>query len=105
MGDDPDPFLRRAFAAIWEEEQNLADDKTLIALADTVKLPGEELLAVAKRNESKTKYEQNSKDAIAIEVIGSPSYVLDGEVFWGQDRLDLLADALRSGRKPYRSDA
>lgn len=105
MGDDPDPFLRRAFAAIWEEEQNLADDKTLIALADTVKLPGEELLAVAKRDESKAKYEQNSKDAIAIEVIGSPSYVLDGEVFWGQDRLDLLADALRSGRKPYRSDA
>ena len=105
VGDDPDPFLRRAFAAIWEEEQNLADDKTLIALADTVKLPGEELLAVAKRDESKAKYEQNSKDAIAIEVIGSPSYVLDGEVFWGQDRLDLLADALRSGRKPYRSDA
>jgi 2-hydroxychromene-2-carboxylate isomerase len=105
VGDDPDPFLRRAFAAIWEEEQNLADDKTLIALADTVKLPGKELLAVAKRDESKAKYEQNSKDAIAIEVIGSPSYVLDGEVFWGQDRLDLLADALRSGRKPYRSDA
>ena len=33
VGDDPDPFLRRAFAAIWEEEQNLADDKTLIAHA------------------------------------------------------------------------
>jgi 2-hydroxychromene-2-carboxylate isomerase len=29
--------------------------------------------------------------------------VLDGEVFWGQDRIELLADALRSGRPPYRS--
>jgi 2-hydroxychromene-2-carboxylate isomerase len=104
-GYDPDPFLRRAFAAIWEGEQNLADDATLIALADGVNLPGGELLADAKRDENKAKYEQNSKDAIAIEVIGSPSYVLDGEVFWGQDRLDLLDDALRSGRKPYRSDA
>jgi 2-hydroxychromene-2-carboxylate isomerase len=28
--------------------------------------------------------------------------VLDGEVFWGQDRLGLLDDALRSGRPPYR---
>jgi 2-hydroxychromene-2-carboxylate isomerase len=104
-GHDPDPFLRRAFAAVWEEEQNLTDDATLISLADAVKLPGRELLADAKRDENKAKYEQNVKDAIAIEVIGSPCYVLDGEVFWGQDRLDLLADALQSGRKPYRSDA
>jgi 2-hydroxychromene-2-carboxylate isomerase len=101
-GHDPDPFLRRAF---WEEEQNLADDATLISLADGVKLLGRELLADAKRDESKAKYEQNVKDAITSEVIGSPCYVLDGEVFWGQDRLDLLADALQSGRKPYRSDA
>jgi 2-hydroxychromene-2-carboxylate isomerase len=57
-GHDPDPFLRRAFAAIWEEEQNLADDATLISLADGVKLPGRELLADAKGDGSKTKYEQ-----------------------------------------------
>jgi hypothetical protein len=31
------------------------------------------------------------------------AYVLDGEVFWGQDRIDLRADALKSGRAPYRS--
>jgi hypothetical protein len=31
--------------------------------------------------------------------------VLDGEVFWGQDRIELLADALKSGRAPYRSQA
>ena len=30
-------------------------------------------------------------------------YVLDGEVFWGQIRIELLADALKSGRAPYRS--
>jgi 2-hydroxychromene-2-carboxylate isomerase len=104
-GHDPDPFLRRAFAAVWEGEQNLADEGTLIALADGVKLPGATLLADAKRDESKAKYEQNIKEAIAVEAIGSPTYVLDGEAFWGQDRLDLLAEALQSGRRPYRSDA
>jgi 2-hydroxychromene-2-carboxylate isomerase len=36
-------------------------------------------------------------------VFGSPAYVLDGEVFWGQDRIDLLEDALKSGRSPYSS--
>jgi 2-hydroxychromene-2-carboxylate isomerase len=30
--------------------------------------------------------------------------VLDGEVFWGQDRIELLADALKSGRKAYTSE-
>ena len=50
------------------------------------------------------KYEQNRQDALAADVFGSPVYVLDGEVFWGQDRLDLLDDALASGRRPYRPD-
>jgi 2-hydroxychromene-2-carboxylate isomerase len=47
--------------------------------------------------------EQNRQDALAADVFGSPVYVLDGEVFWGQDRIELLADALKSGRAPYRS--
>ena len=47
-------------------------------------------------------YEGNRQDALAADVFGSPVYVLDGEVFWGQDRIELLADALTSGRKPYR---
>ena len=48
-------------------------------------------------------YEQNRQDALASDVFGSPVYVLDGEVFWGQDRIELLADALKSGRAPYSS--
>ena len=45
------------------------------------------------------------QEAVDANVIGSPCYVLDGEVFWGQDRLGLLESALKSGRKPYRMDA
>ena len=48
-------------------------------------------------------YEQNRQDALANDVFGSPAYVLDREVFWGQDRIDLLEDALKSGRAPYSS--
>jgi len=36
-------------------------------------------------------------------VLGSPVYGRNGEVFWGQHRIELLADALKSGRKPYSS--
>ena len=36
------------------------------------------------------------------DVFGSPAYVLGGEVFWGQDRIELLDDAVRAGRAPFR---
>ena len=103
-GYDPDSFLRRAFAALWEDERDLADAATLITLADATGLPGEKFLAAARRPEAKSTYDKNIADAIAADVIGSPTYVLNGEVFWGQDRIDLLEDALKSGRGRYQPD-
>jgi 2-hydroxychromene-2-carboxylate isomerase len=102
-GHDPDPFLRRAFAAIWEDELNLADAATLIRLADASGLPGSALVERSGSDDVGQVYEQNRQDALAADVFGSPAYVLDGEVFWGQDRIELLVDALKSGRAPYRS--
>ncbi|MCO5131788.1 MAG: 2-hydroxychromene-2-carboxylate isomerase [Xanthobacteraceae bacterium] len=101
-GHDPDGFLRRAFAAIWEEQQDLADAAVVRALADAAGLPGGELVERSAGEAVSAAYAQNRQDAIAADVFGSPAYVLDGEVFWGQDRIELLADALKSGRAPYR---
>jgi 2-hydroxychromene-2-carboxylate isomerase len=100
---DPDPFLRRAFAAVWEDQLNLADTATLVKLADDSGLPGKQLVERSGTEEIGKIYEQNRQDALAADVFGSPAYVLDGEVFWGQDRIELLVDALKSGRGPYRS--
>jgi 2-hydroxychromene-2-carboxylate isomerase len=100
-GHDVDPLLRAAYAGIWEREMNLADPAVLEQIADGAGLPGRDLLETAARPETESAYEQNFRDAVAADVFGSPSYVLDGEVFWGQDRLDLLEDALASGRPPY----
>jgi 2-hydroxychromene-2-carboxylate isomerase len=102
-GHDPDPFLRRAFAGVWEHELNLADAETLVRLADDSGLPGKALVERSQSDEISQKYEQNRQEALAADVFGSPAYVLDGEVFWGQDRIELLVDALKSGRAPYRS--
>jgi 2-hydroxychromene-2-carboxylate isomerase len=102
-GHDPDPLLRRAYAAVWEDQLNLADPATLIKLADDCGLPGKQLVERSGTEEISAAYEQNRQDALAADVFGSPVYVLDGEVFWGQDRIELLADALKSGRAPYRS--
>lgn len=103
VGLDPDPFLRRAFPAVWEEELNLADPAVIAKLADEAGLPGKKLVERSASEDISAAYEQNRQDAITADVFGSPVYVLEGEVFWGQDRIELLADALKSGRKPYSS--
>jgi 2-hydroxychromene-2-carboxylate isomerase len=102
-GLDPDPFLRRAFPAVWEQELNLGDAAVLVKLADDSGLPGQKLVDRAASEEIGVTYEQNRQDALAADVFGSPAYVLNGEVFWGQDRLELLADALKSKRAPFTS--
>jgi 2-hydroxychromene-2-carboxylate isomerase len=101
-GLDPDPYLRRAFPAVWEEELNLAEPDVVVKLADEAGLPGKKLVERSGSDDISAAYEQNRQDAINADVFGSPVYVLDGEVFWGQDRLDLLDDALTSGRAPYK---
>ena len=101
-GHDPDALLRRAYAGFWEQQLKLNDADVLTRLADESGLPGKQLIERAASDDIGAVYEQNRQDALDADVFGSPAYVLDGEVFWGQDRIELLADALKSGRAAYR---
>jgi 2-hydroxychromene-2-carboxylate isomerase len=100
-GHDPDALIRRYFAGVWSRQENLADPDQLAAILREVSLPVE-LLDDAKGPEAADSYARNVADAVASGVFGAPAYVLNGEVFWGQDRLDLLDEALTSGREPFR---
>ena len=71
-------------------------------MADEAGLPGEDILRAAASDAVAEAYEVSLADAMAAGIFGAPSYVLDGEVFWGQDRLVLLDEALESGRAAYR---
>ncbi len=80
-------------AAVWAGEKNIADNETLTALAATYELDGKALLKSAETASIQTAYDQFTDDAIAANVFGSPWYVIDGEGFWGQDRLDFVERA------------
>ncbi|WP_413991918.1 2-hydroxychromene-2-carboxylate isomerase [Labrys okinawensis] len=103
-GGDTMGFFARASSAIWEKQENLADEATLERIAAEHGLDGPALLAQAQAQATAEIYRQNLQDAVAADVFGSPAYVLDGEVFWGQDRLGLLEEALISGRQPFRPE-
>ena len=104
-GADPGDYVHRAFTAIWVEERDLKEDATLVALLGEFGHDGNAMLASAKSDTIGAIYAARSQEAVDANVIGSPCYVLDGEVFWGKDRLPLLDSALTSGRKAYRMDA
>ena len=101
MGRDPDPFVGRAYPAMWAEDADLTDETTLKRLLEAAGDPVDVVLEHSKSQVVADIYEANSVEALDAGAFGAPTYVLDGEPFWGQDRLDLLENALRSGRAPF----
>ena len=77
-------------AAVWVQERNIADEATLAQLLDECGLSGD-LLAWSKSDAVQARYAANTQAAVAAGVFGAPTYVVGGELFWGQDRLDFLA--------------
>ena len=80
--------------AIWAEDRNAGDEATLRSIADGLGLDGAQLLQAAATDAIGASYERCTEDAIAAGVFGSPWYIVDGEGYWGQDRLDFVERAL-----------
>jgi 2-hydroxychromene-2-carboxylate isomerase len=82
--------------AVWVEDRNIADASALATVLSTLGLPARRL-DDAQSQAVHERYEADSQMAIEAGVFGAPSYVIDGEIFWGQDRLDFVARRLARG--------
>lgn len=85
----------RVLRAVWAGERNIADAATLAALLAEAGLPPARQ-AWAAEPAVHAAYAANTQAAIDAGVFGSPSYVIGGEIFWGQDRLDFVERKLRA---------
>jgi len=79
--------------AVWAEEKNIADADTLVALATTLGHDGKTLLKSADTASVEAEFVRFTEEAVMANVFGSPWYVVDGEGYWGQDRLDFIERA------------
>jgi len=87
--------------ALWAEERNTADASVRREIAFENEMDGDALLEAETGAEVQSLYRRYSEEAVALGVFGAPTFVLDGERYWGQDRLGFLdraLDALRAGR-------
>ena len=75
--------------AVWVDERNIADESHLAALLAEAKLPARRI-DDAHSQAAHERYEADSQRAIDAGVFGAPTFIIDGEMFWGQDRLDFV---------------
>jgi 2-hydroxychromene-2-carboxylate isomerase len=86
-------FRDAAFRAYWAGDRDITDDAVLAECVGDEAL-AREAFARASGDEVKAALRASSEEAAARGVFGVPTFVVEGELFWGQDRLDLVEDAL-----------
>ena len=80
--------------AVWHNEQNVADEATLLTITSGCGLDGDALMSAANSEALDAQFAATTNEAHQADVFGSPSYIYNGELFWGQDRLEFLDRAL-----------
>jgi carboxymethylenebutenolidase len=99
MHDGSDAAMRiagRILRGVWVDERNIADARELARMLEEEGLPARRL-DDSMSQAVHVRYEQDTQRAIDAGVFGAPSYVIDGEIFWGQDRLDFVQRRLARG--------
>jgi|TARA_B100001093_G_scaffold51943_1_gene44047 2-hydroxychromene-2-carboxylate isomerase len=78
----------------WSEEKDIADEKNIEIASNIFELNFKELSELAKSDKVAEIYQNNTEEAVAKNVFGSPTYIFNNELFFGQDRLEFLERAL-----------
>jgi 2-hydroxychromene-2-carboxylate isomerase len=87
-------FANAVMRGIWAEDRNPADPAVLAAIAEGCGINGRALIEAAGAEAVEAEYRGNTARALAAGVFGSPCYLFDGQLFWGQDRLGMLEEAI-----------
>jgi 2-hydroxychromene-2-carboxylate isomerase len=99
--DDDDARRRLAIAlldAAWSEGRDLESIDVVREVASSVGLDGEAITAATREPAVKLRLLEATQTAIAAGVFGVPSFVIEGEVFWGSDRIEALLHRLGGAR-------
>ena len=83
-------WARGVFDASFGQGRDCSNPAELAAIAKDLGLDGEEMLNAAKQDEVKQKLKQVTAEAMDKGVFGAPSFFLDGDMYWGADRIEQM---------------
>jgi 2-hydroxychromene-2-carboxylate isomerase len=100
-GADAGLLANGILRAIWAENRNISDGATLRMIADGLGMDGTALVKSAAEDEPVAAFDRFTKEAAERGVFGSPFYIFQDELFWGQDRLGFLEQRLRAATSRF----
>ena len=80
-------YVDAVYAAMWEQERNMADDEVILATLNEAGLDGAALLATSQEPEVKARLLENTQLAHDQGAFGSPTFLVGSEIYFGKDRL------------------
>jgi 2-hydroxychromene-2-carboxylate isomerase len=89
------PYVDAVFRAIWVDRKDMNDPAAVGAVLEQAGFDPEQLLALASDPAVKDRLKTVTRDAVARGVFGAPTFFIGKEMFWGQDRLDFVKEALQ----------
>lgn len=90
---DPAEFAWCVMRACWAEERDISDEETLKDIAAACGFDGDDLASAVGAGDADGAFAKNTEDAIANNVFGAPTFLFEGELYWGQDRVEFLRRA------------
>ncbi|WP_440997001.1 2-hydroxychromene-2-carboxylate isomerase [Arhodomonas sp. SL1] len=96
-GGDPLALAHALLAACWAGERDVSDPPTVREIAEATGHDGAQLMDAATGEAAQQAFQTTTREAIDRGVFGSPWYIVEGEPFWGQDRLDFVERKLAQG--------
>jgi 2-hydroxychromene-2-carboxylate isomerase len=88
------PYLEAIFTALWERVRNLSDPAEVAAALSAADMTQEEFQALITDSDVKAKLLHSTEAALQRGVFGAPSFFVGDQIFFGQDRLDWVEEAL-----------
>ena len=92
---EADRYVKTVFEAIWVHERNLNEPEEVRAVLDKGGFDPEVYFDEIERDQIKGQLRQNTDDAVARGAFGVPTFFVEGEMFFGQDRLNFVRSALK----------
>ncbi|MDB9795823.1 2-hydroxychromene-2-carboxylate isomerase [Pelagibacteraceae bacterium] len=89
-------FGHELLKQLWSEEKDISDEKNIETVSNNFKINFNDLSTLAKSEKVSKIYLENTEEAVEKNVFGSPTYIFNNELFWGQDRLEFLERALQN---------
>ncbi len=90
-------LMATAYPAMWVDGRDLSDPKVLGEVIAAAGLDAARYLAAIETDEVKNLLKQNTQEAADRGAFGAPTFFVGDEMFFGQDRLDFVEEALAGG--------